>query len=240
MGTILSSIFLYLISMTFIHFLDCSALAFLPSVVIYRATQLSEYGQYSTLIYSGAGYVIFQLIQMLLLATFVPLYDLDEFNVLHEGIKAFFLLTDLVGIRYLLLQVSGHADLRILAVGVGWGTAQSFLGKFLTFLFNARGPEFTWTYLLMAMTANFDLFASICKAALVWIWTRKDQTFVSNTVVKIALFSTLIFPSILTYIEKSLQLSEFEIFLSRAGYTVAIALLTFVARSTAATKKKSY
>lgn len=45
---------------------------------------------------------------------------------------------------------------RILAIAIGWGFMDAVVKYLFTFIFNATGYEFTWAYILKAISANLE------------------------------------------------------------------------------------
>ncbi len=63
--------------MTFYHFGNCLALAYVPYYLLYRHAGLSEYGAFWKCVSAGAFYMGTQLLKMLFLATFFPVMGED-------------------------------------------------------------------------------------------------------------------------------------------------------------------
>uniref|UniRef100_H2Z024 BOS complex subunit TMEM147 n=1 Tax=Ciona savignyi TaxID=51511 RepID=H2Z024_CIOSA len=127
--------------MTFVHFINCVALAYAPYVVTYKTSILSEYNTMMNVGFAGLIYVFTQLVKMLTLATFFP---------------------------------SLEQSTAVLIAGVGWAGAQVLFSYFLSFWVGARGLEFDWKYIQMALDSNITLIHVLATASLVWVWTRKD------------------------------------------------------------------
>ncbi|KAL1474650.1 hypothetical protein MTO96_020539 [Rhipicephalus appendiculatus] len=77
--------------MTLFHFGNCVALAYVPYLLTYKYSGLSEYGAFWKCVQAAAMYIVMQLCKMLILATFFPPGDVSSvggFDVLGEFLKA--------------------------------------------------------------------------------------------------------------------------------------------------------
>nr|CAB3267043.1 transmembrane protein 147-like [Phallusia mammillata] len=163
--------------MTFVHFVNCMALAYAPYVVTYKSSILSEYSALMKVLFAGMVYMLTQLAKMLTLATFFPTLEPTSsgaINIVGEVLKTTVDMADLVGIYFIINRTVGKPELKVLIAGVGWAGAQVLFSNFLSFWFGARGLEFDWKYIQMALDANITLVHIIATAALVWTWTRND------------------------------------------------------------------
>jgi len=170
--------------MTFYHFGNCIALAYVPFYLAYKHSGLSEYGAFWKCIQTGFLYALTQLCKMLILATFFPVpggQDLAQESlpmakspVALEFFKASIDLADLIGMYIALSRIPGRGHSKILTAGIGWGTAELVLTRFLAIWVGAKGVEFNWRYIQMSLDANICLVQHISAAALVWLWSRHD------------------------------------------------------------------
>jgi len=66
------------VKMTFYHFVNCMALAYVPYYMTYKQLGLSEYGAFWKCATAGAFYMATQLAKMLFLATLFPAAEDDD------------------------------------------------------------------------------------------------------------------------------------------------------------------
>jgi len=168
--------------MTFYHFGNCIALAYLPYYLAYKHSGLSEYGAFWKCIQAGFLYALTQLCKMLILATFFPVPTSEDGLIdgltrsppLLEFFKTSIDLADLFGIYIVLNRIPGRGHSKILTAAIGWGTADLILTKFLAIWVGAKGVEFDWKYIQQSLDANINLIQHVGTTALVWLWTRHD------------------------------------------------------------------
>ena len=85
--------------MTAIHVINCLMLAYLPYFIAYSTTSLKE-DRLGSLIAASAGYYLLsQIVQMFLLATFTTPPEHDEFAWVHEILKVALSLLDFYAIQ---------------------------------------------------------------------------------------------------------------------------------------------
>jgi len=163
--------------MTFYHFINCFALAYVPHFFTYKYSKLSEYGAFWKCVQAGSTYVFVQLCKMVLLATFFPAGESGAeqgTDIIAELLKASVDIGDLLGIHLVMSRVAARGDIKVLVAGVGWATAELLLTRVLPLWVGARGVEFSWRYLIMSLDANVSLIHHLSVAALVWLWSRSD------------------------------------------------------------------
>ncbi|XP_074597204.1 BOS complex subunit TMEM147 [Brevipalpus obovatus] len=187
--------------MSFYYFINCVSLTFLPLFLVYKFTALSEYGSIYRCASALFAYIVTQISKLLLIATLsAPSMILDH-------------LVDCLGLYYVLVkqQKASLAQVKILAVAVGWNFGESLLTRFLDFYVNAKSMQFDWKHIITAIEANLSLLQTISVCTLIWTWSRGNQR---------------IIPLVLL-----LYFSAFSIFtdvLTRAGLVLALSLTTFV------------
>lgn len=161
--------------MTFVHFLNCMALAYAPYVVTYKSSVLSEYNALFKCIFAGMVYMFTQLAKMMVLATFFPSLDsTDGTNVFNEVLKTTVDLADILGMYFIINRTIGKPELKVMIATMGWGGAQAIFSNLFSFWFGARSQEFDWKYIQLALNSNITLIHVMSMAALVWISTRTD------------------------------------------------------------------
>jgi len=182
--------------MTFFHFINCAVLTFSPYFIVYQA-KLLEYRQLTTCLYVSLAYVATQLIKLILLATFVPPSEANVFDLVHELMKAVIGISDIIG-TYLIFSVGSTAprDVRILALALGWAAAESVMVRLAPLWINARGLEFSWSHIHIAIEANINIVVYVGFATLVWLW-RKEKSL--SFPVHSGLFLFSIFPILSSY-----------------------------------------
>lgn len=162
--------------MTFVHFLNCVALAYAPYVVVYKSSILSEYNALNRIIFAGFIYMVTQLGKMLLLATFFPPMEnaSGDFHFLAEFLKTMVDFIDLVGIYFLINGTVGKPELKVMITGFGWAVAEVVFSSIVPFWVGARGLEFDWKFIRMALDSNISLIHVLSISALVWASIRTD------------------------------------------------------------------
>lgn len=83
--------------------------------------------------------------------SFTVLFDFQEF------FKASIDLADLIGMYIALSRIPGRGHSKCLTAGIGWGTAELVLSRFLTIWVGAKGIEFNWRYIQMSFDANISM-----------------------------------------------------------------------------------
>ncbi|CAN8014254.1 unnamed protein product [Ixodes persulcatus] len=179
--------------MTLFHFGNCVALAYVPYLLTYKYSGLSEYGAFWKCVQAAAMYIVMQLCKMLILATFFPPGDVSSvggFDVLGEFLKATVDLADLVGIHVVMTRVAGKGETKFLVAGLGWASAELLMTRFVPLWVGARGMEFDWRYVQLSFDSNISLVNHITTATLVWLWNRNDLRKVHLPVVTVLLAIT--------------------------------------------------
>ncbi|KAH9368887.1 hypothetical protein HPB48_004386 [Haemaphysalis longicornis] len=179
--------------MTLFHFGNCVALAYVPYLLTYKYSGLSEYGAFWKCVQAAAMYIVMQLCKMLILATFFPAGDVSSvggFDVLGEFLKATVDLADLVGLHIVMTKVAGKGETKFLVAGLGWASAELLMTRFVPLWVGARGMEFDWRYVQLSFDSNISLVNHISTATLVWLWNRHDLRKVHLPVVTVLLAIT--------------------------------------------------
>ncbi len=170
--------------MTFYHFCNCVALAYVPFVLVYKSAGLSEYGAFWKVVSAGAFYMLTQLAKMLALATFFPAEFDDndsenfDFDFITEFLKATVDLADVLGL-YLVMQrvLATHgqgksAHVKVLVAGIGFAFAEFVFTRLVALWVGARGVEFNWRHLQSGFEANLSLAHFITLSGLTWMATN--------------------------------------------------------------------
>eukprot|EP00026_Physarum_polycephalum_P014743 Phypoly_transcript_15291.p1 GENE.Phypoly_transcript_15291~~Phypoly_transcript_15291.p1 ORF type:complete len:235 (+),score=27.60 Phypoly_transcript_15291:219-923(+) len=206
--------------MTYWHFLNCSALTFGPSFIIYKSSKLSEYRDYKTLSYAALAYIVTQLIKLIIAATFLPGSDSTSFDLLHELLKSVLGIVDVLGVSFILNSVQASFETKLLGVALGWGAAETFLLKIAPLWIGARGLEFDWKYTQEAIQANIDLLRYLGFVTAVWIYRRKtanmdaavkEKALAYQKAAAFALVAYTVLPSVLSYLHLVLNTSTWNL-----------------------------
>ena len=65
---------------------------------------------------------------------------------------------DLIGLHVVIgYALVGKGEIRFLAAGLGWATAESLASRLLPFWVGAKGPGFDWKYTQMGLESNLNL-----------------------------------------------------------------------------------
>jgi hypothetical protein len=165
--------------MTFFHFLNCSALTFLPHFIYYKATPLSDYDTLTASAKAAAVYIATALLKLICQATFLRIQEADVFDLNQEVLKGLIGFLDIVGIYFALTQLQYRnisQNHKFQAVGLGWAFADSVLHRAIPLWVNARQLESSWDDLLQGFEANANLIFNLSVAALAsLIWLRKNK-----------------------------------------------------------------
>jgi len=163
--------------MTLFHFLNCCALTLAPYFVTYKYSGLSEYCSVWKCAQGSAAYFLTQLVKLTVLATFFPTleHEGERFDAISEFMKCTVDFADLIGL-YLVISksLSGKGEIRFLAAGLGWASADCVSTRLLPFWVGARGLGFDWQYIQISLESNFNLVHYMSIATLVWLWNRYD------------------------------------------------------------------
>jgi len=214
--------------MTFFHFGNCVALAYVPYVIFYRSSQLAEYSAFWKCIQAGAAYLVTQLCKMMFLATFFPASDIEagQFDVLGEFLKSTVDLADLFGLHLVMSKIAGKGQLKFMIAGVGWASAELIATRFWPLWVGARGIEFDWKYIQMSLDSNISLMQHISAAALIWLYSRKDLNRASVPVIILLLGLSCYRPLIIEVLIHMVGVGSWSLLVMKAVYTVVISILT--------------
>jgi len=229
--------------MTFFHFGNCVALAYVPYVILYRTSALAEYSAFWKCIKAGAAYLVTQLCKMMFLATFFPTSDLavtGQLDVFTEFLKSTVDLADLLGLHLVMSKVSGRGPLKFMIAGVGWASAELIATGFWPLWVGARGIEFDWKYIQMGLDSNISLVQHVSTAALVWLYSRTDLHKSSTPLVLVLLGLSCYRPLIIELLMHALGLGSWSVLLFRLLYTSVIGLVTLHMSAALSSKESTY
>lgn len=212
--------------MTFFHFGNCVALAYVPYVIIYKGSGLAEYSAFWKCVQAGAAYLFTQLCKMLVLATFFPAAEsMGSFDVIGEFLKSTVDLADLVGLHIVMSKITGKGQLKFMIAGMGWATAELIMTRVLPLWVGARGVEFDWKYIQMSFDSNVSLVQHITTAALVWLYSRHDLHKTLLPVVITLLALSCYRPLIVEILIHAVGLGSWTLLLAKAMFTSCIGVI---------------
>lgn len=215
--------------MTLFHFGNCCALAYAPYFLTYKYSGLSEYGVFWKCVQASAMYLLTQLCKMLFLATFFPTTDATlggGLDVMGEIFKSTVDFADLVGLHFIMTQIAGKGELKILVAGTGWATAELVMTRFLPLWVGARGMEFDWKYIQMSLDSNVSLVHHIATATLIWLWSRNDLKKSVFPVVGTLLMFSCYKPLFVELIAGTTHLGSWSVLAFRSLTTIIMGLTT--------------
>merc|ERR1712216_806555 len=162
-------------AMTFLHAANCLAVVSVPPWMIYQY-KLKEYCESSgALVRAGFWYAAVQLVQLILVAQFVPVVDSGSFDVVQELMKAAISMCDCAGLYY-------HFEPKRMA----------------PLAVQARGLQFSWKHTLTSVEANISLCSYMALAVLMRLWVREPSKRTSIAV--LVGMQRLVAPVIASYI----------------------------------------
>jgi len=174
-------------------------------------------------ILAGLGFAAAQALKMFVMATFLPSADVTVFNPVQELYKSLVKLVELVGIHYTLQMTPNLAKFshhhRILAVALGWGFVESLILYLIPLWMGARGLEFSWEFIQMAVESNINLFVHLGTVCVVWLLRRTNIEQSAQPVLITIAGLYLIQPSIVSYMTLVLQLKPVYILVVRGTVT---------------------
>jgi len=228
--------------MTFFHFGNCVALAYVPYIITYKFSGLSEYSTFYKCVYAGCAYLFTQLVKMMILATFFPTSESPD--VKGEFFKTTVDIVDLVGLHLVMSRTSGKAEIKFLVAGVGWATAELIMTRFIPLWVGARGIEFDWKYIQMSLDSNLSLLQYVATATLVWLWSRNDLQPRSLLPVIVILLGLSVYRTLIVeIISEAFGLTSWALLLLKSLITAGISLLSlkiFLGHSAAASSSYSW
>ncbi|XP_071959629.1 BOS complex subunit TMEM147-like [Antedon mediterranea] len=214
--------------MTLFHFGNCFALAYLPHLLIYKCSGLSEYSAFWKCVQAGMAYLFTQLCKMLILATFFPATEVSatHLDIVGEIMKCTVDFGDLVGIYFIMNNIPGRGDMKFMITGLGWATAELLSTRFLPLWVGARGTEFDWKYIQMSFDSNINLIQHISTAILVWLWSRSDLNKSVRPAVLTLLCIVCYKPVIVEVLVFATGLGPWTLLLVKALFTICMGLVT--------------
>eukprot|EP00274_Cyanoptyche_gloeocystis_P002839 CAMPEP_0196660506 /NCGR_PEP_ID=MMETSP1086-20130531/40120_1 /TAXON_ID=77921 /ORGANISM="Cyanoptyche gloeocystis , Strain SAG4.97" /LENGTH=354 /DNA_ID=CAMNT_0041994949 /DNA_START=37 /DNA_END=1098 /DNA_ORIENTATION=+ len=214
--------------MNLLQLIYCGLITYGPSFIVYRSTKLLEFNGLSLCIYSGLGYGVTQVVKMILLATFLPTSESEMFDFSQELLKALVGIIDIIGLHYVLKWSRGSDRIvKILGVGLGWGTAESILFRLAPVWLGAKGMEFDWSVIYTSIEANISLLGTIGLTTMVWLWglwRRKNLSPSVFPLVLAALLAHLLFPLLVSVVKAKLAIPAWSVLLLQLAYSVPLAL----------------
>lgn len=213
--------------MTLFHFGNCLALAYVPYLITYKCSGLSEYSAFWKCVQAGAAYLVTQLCKMMVLATFFPTTEgsSGHLDILGEFMKSTVDLGDLIGFYLILTSVVGKGEMRFMIAGLGWATAELVMTRFIPLWVGARGTEFDWVYIQMSLESNINLIQHVATATLVWLWSRHDLNKSLQPVVMVLLALSCYKPLVLEVLVSATGLGSWVLLFSKALFTGCVGII---------------
>uniref|UniRef100_A0A7E5A0S4 BOS complex subunit TMEM147 n=1 Tax=Panagrellus redivivus TaxID=6233 RepID=A0A7E5A0S4_PANRE len=174
--------------MTFFHALNCVTLAYVPLVILYKYSGITEYVTIWKVLRATGIYFVTQFVKMLVLATLFPDIEGDESNLILEFFKSLADTLDIIGVHLAITYAfSGKGEIRSFAAGYSWGVGHA-IGRYLASFINvARTTAYHSQYIQYAIESNFDVFYFLAFAHLVWLSSRSGLSTKTRPVVMVAL-----------------------------------------------------
>eukprot|EP00029_Vermamoeba_vermiformis_P001372 TRINITY_DN11547_c0_g1_i1.p1 TRINITY_DN11547_c0_g1~~TRINITY_DN11547_c0_g1_i1.p1 ORF type:complete len:219 (+),score=58.71 TRINITY_DN11547_c0_g1_i1:56-712(+) len=207
--------------MTYYHFLNCVAVAFLPYFVTYKASHLSEYGAIRAVLIGVFGYLITQMIQLVIQSSIIST-ESAVFNLTQEALKFLIGLVSVSGMAMSLTRVKDK-ETRVLGVGLGWGLGECIARRVVPLYLMASGYDWSVQHLLVALDSLPVLLLSLALAALV---TLSNRRLVQVTPVRVGLALVLLTGPLFSYLAHVTVLAEWQLTAVRMSYALVTALYT--------------
>ncbi|CAI5445439.1 unnamed protein product [Caenorhabditis angaria] len=214
--------------MTFFHFINCFALSFAPYFIVYKYSGINEYSSIWKCATASGGYLLTQLVKLLILATFFPTSDVEGFAIVPEFLKNCADIMDVIGLHLLMTNfLAGKGEVRFLVGGIGWGFAHSIAHRAILLWVGARASAFTWRWVQTSLDSSFDLLLILSMAALTWMLTRSSNKLIIVPVLALCIFSTFIYQTV----QNVLLITSWSILVFRAIYSISVASMTVLVYS---------
>ena len=219
--------------MTAIHVINCLMLAYLPYFIAYSTTSLKE-DRLGSLIAASAGYYLLsQIVQMFLLATFTTPPEHDEFAWVHEILKVALSLLDFYAIQRVYQRKSGASrSQKCFAVGLGWAGCDTLLHSLLPLLRSsmAHTNEFGWDDLQMAIRSNIKILTAIALAASILQFDKKRGGSKTTPAMAVPLLAgNRLLPLVVNLAQYSLGVSTWNSIFLEGGLAAFMAATSFAA-----------
>ena len=124
------------------------------------AKKRNQVGAFASLLIGGSGYLVTQLVKLILLATFVPeteVLKIGEVNVIQEVLKMIIGVVDVIGFFWVLKTSKSSKELKVIGTSLGWSTTENLFTKFLPLFIGARELEFSWKHTLLSFCGNLAI-----------------------------------------------------------------------------------
>jgi hypothetical protein len=127
-----------------------------------------------------------------------------EFHLFEELAKSVISLIEILGVQQTLALTPNlskfSAGTRILAIGLGMAFAESLSRCLIPIVMGARGSEFSWTYLELAIGSNISLLLHLAFVTFVWLRMRTDVNKATLPLIWSALIAYCALPSLDNYL----------------------------------------
>lgn len=187
--------------MTLLHFVNCSALTYVPLYIVYVSTSMRDGGKVKELFHVAAACTAAQFLQMVLVATFIQNTASQpmNFEITQEFMHAVIGMVEILvmGCTYNWAARGGYNE-KVLVLGLGWSLTESLLTRAAPLWMGASGNEFDWKYIQIAIEGNLALVTYMAFARLISRYNARDADSTTRiTVTLLALIHSITGSSIL-------------------------------------------
>lgn len=95
-------------------------------------------------------------------------------DLIQEIVKTIITGLDIIGIYFVLSKAIGDKDVKILGVALGWSLGENLLSRLAPLWMGARGLEFEWKYIQMALLSNINMVFYIAFVTLIYLYSKKS------------------------------------------------------------------
>eukprot|EP01126_Amoeba_proteus_P044622 TRINITY_DN4967_c0_g1_i6.p1 TRINITY_DN4967_c0_g1~~TRINITY_DN4967_c0_g1_i6.p1 ORF type:complete len:220 (-),score=26.72 TRINITY_DN4967_c0_g1_i6:60-719(-) len=157
--------------MTLYHFINCATLTFVPIFVAHKAL-LYDFGSWQQNLLLFCTYLVTQLFKLLIEGAMIAQDGSQNFRFYSELFRACVGLLDFAAIFHLL----NRRQYKI-AVGLNWAFAESLVKRLTPLIKDARGQEFNFANLQMAIESNISVAFYISISVLLSYHLRQSSSF---------------------------------------------------------------
>uniref|UniRef100_A0A6B2LH87 BOS complex subunit TMEM147 n=1 Tax=Arcella intermedia TaxID=1963864 RepID=A0A6B2LH87_9EUKA len=168
--------------MTYYHFLNCVVLAFGPSIIVYNVI-LNEYNFIKVSIFAGLAFLAAQLSELIVEGTLITAPEVEtQFDIVRVVLRAMISSLDFLFIFLVLRKHTRYLDM--ITVGLAWSLTESVATRLFPLWMGARGLEFSYSHLKVAVEANFYLVIYLAVSTLIFLLMKKKG---QTTLIRLAL-----------------------------------------------------
>jgi hypothetical protein len=149
-------------------------------------------------------------------------------DLIQEIVKTIIASLDIIGIYLILNRAVGDKEIKILGIGLGWSLGENILSRLAPLWMGARGLEFEWKYIQMAILSNINMLFYISLVTLVFLYSRKiiDELTKRNIRYQMVLFIS--FPLITEVVKRFFGIhNSWTILFIHTGLTIFGAIISY-------------